>query len=230
MTKKAYKNPEFPTINEIKYLNIAKKKNDCAVFTDYIPLVFIRNPHKVKLGSIQFASGLGMIYFRLGAEDKARKIGNLFSDLDFHYANFMGAIAPPQRKFSAELHESMKSSLKCTEYFIPSGLKPHDGIEYVLMNKGFKHVAMFEYSLPIEFLTNPLRIEMKYIDFNNGNGRIYYTPGHEFSANELRKEIVRTDNIYDEIHIRRVGSFLGYQRNDIEQYIEYCSESRDFYA
>lgn len=218
---------EYPTIEEIKYFHLADKKSDCAVYIKDIPLIFIRNPRKINLGHIQFASGLGIIFFRVGAEDKARKIGNLFSELDGNYSDFLN----PGSNSPERSPEDAPPTKSCTELLIPTGIEPHDGIEYVLMSKGLKHVALFEYSLPIEFLTNPLKMDLHHKDYKKGRGRIYYTPGHEFSANELRKELNSSStNPYDEDRIRRVGRILGYPNPDIEQFIEFCRNVQDFYA
>lgn len=231
MTQKIVTEPEFPGVDEIKYLNIAMKKSDCAVFTHYVPFIFVNNPKKINLRSLQVASGMGMIYFRTGAEDKARKIGNLFTWLDFHYTNFLEAGLVKKNEPAAHRSSNVKpSGSTCTELFIPTGIEPHDGIEYILMQKGLKHVALFEHSLPIEFLTNPLQIDMDYIEFKNGSGRIYYTAGHEVSARELKKEMGKSEDFFKPDHIRRVGRILGYQHTDIELFIEYCNEHFKFYA
>lgn len=230
MTEHSLTDSDFPTIDEVKYYKIALKKCDCAIFTKYIPLIFIRNPKKIKLGTLQFASGMGLIFFRLGAEDKARKLKNLYSEMELDYINFMtagsGALSEPN---DARLKEKVSKSM-CKDLFIPTGIEPHDGCEYVLMHKGLKHLALFEYSLPIEFINNPLKIELNRLDYKNGQGVIYYLHGYEFSAKELRKELNRTTNHYDEDHIRRVGRFLGYHISDIEQFVEYCRDRRKFYA
>ncbi len=222
---------EYPSVEEIKYFYLADKKCDFAVYMNHIPLIFLRNPRKVNLCSVQIASGMGMIFFRAGVEDKARKIGNLFSELDFYYSNFLTSGSRVVNRNSPESSvEDAQDTKSCTELFIPTGIDPHDGIEYVLMSKGLKHVALFEYSLPIEFLTNPLKIDLHHKDYKNGRGRIYYKPGHEFSANELRKELNNSTNPYDEEHIRRVGRLLGYPNPDIEQFIGFCRDLREFYA
>lgn len=230
MSKNCNLEPEYPTLSEMKYFNIALKKIDCAVFLGDIPLVFITNPKKVQMGSLQFASGMGMVFFRLGAEKEAKKITNLYAELDNHYLTFTGEFVghvnenkPPQMNQHAEAIRTEK------DYAIPSGIEPHDGIEYALMHKGLKKIALFEYSLPIEFLTNPLKIELDYMDYKHGQGRIYFKPESKFFANELRKELNRNKNPFNEDHIHRVGRFLGYKTSDIEDFIDYCQSLVNFY-
>lgn len=231
MSMKPPAQPEFPGVDEMKYLNIVAKKQFCAVFTGAIPLIFLRNPKGINLRSLQVGAGCGMVFFRAGAEDEARKLSNLFADFDCYYSRFVASSNTDMK--------SLKSGQKrpcspypyqaCTVYTIPTGIEPHDGIEYALMQKALKNVALFDHFIPIEFVINPLRLEMKYLEYKEGSGRIYFRPGHEVSANELKKLLTQPANPLDEKLNRRIGQLLGYQHADIEQFLSYMRDLSDFY-
>lgn len=231
MSDQAISHSGFPTIDEIKYNRMANKKLDCVVYARSIPVIFLRNPKRLNLRSFQTAAGSAMIFFLAGSEEKALKISNLFADFDCYYSSFLAAGLSVLNGDSPKLKRyNISSTRSCTGYRIPTGIEPHEGIEYALMQKGLKCVAMFEYCIPIEFITNPLQLDIKYLDFNNGQGRIYYKSGHEISAKELSNELSKSISPFDEDHIRRVGRLLGYQNADIEQYIEYCRDLHNFYG
>lgn len=222
---------EFPTIQEIKYMSLVEKKIDCVVYTGVIPVIFLINPKRINLRTMQIAAGYGMIFFRAGAEEKAKKISNIFAEFDCYYSNFLAAgLSSLNEKSSRQRVCNTRTLQKCTGYYIPTGIDPHEGIEYALMQKKLKNVALFEDVIPIEFIINPLGLEIKHLDYKEGLGRIYYLPGFEMSAVELKKELSKTTDTFDEHHIRLVGRLLGYQHTDIEQFLALLRERDDFYA
>lgn len=223
---------EFPSIDEIKYFNIVAKKQFCAVFTGAIPLIFLRNPKRINLRSLQVGAGCGMVFFRAGAEDEAKKISNIFADFDCYYSRFLASGETDMRSVKSGLRRSctFSPSQACTVYTIPTGIEPHDGIEYALMQKALKNVALFESHVPIEFVVNPLRLELKYLEYREGSGRIYFRQGHEVSAIELKKLLTQPANPFDEKLNRRIGQLLGYQHADIEQFLNYLRDRNDYFA
>lgn len=224
-------NSDFPTLEEIKYASLAERKINCVVYTGAIPLIFLVNPKGIDLRAIQIASGYGMIFFRPGAEEEAQKISNIFDDFDRNYAHFLAAgWRGVEEKSSREKAGDTNSPKKCAGYSVPTGIDPHEGIEYALMQKKLKSVAHFEYFVPVEFITNPLGLEMKHVDYKEGMGRIYYLPGFEISATELKYELSKDADPFNEHRIRLVGRLLGYQHTDIEQFLAFVRARENFYS
>lgn len=87
MSDQAMSHSGFPTIDEIKYISMANKKLDCVVYARSIPVIFLINPKRLNLRSVQTAAGSAMIFFRAGAEEKSLKISNLFADFDWALLN-----------------------------------------------------------------------------------------------------------------------------------------------
>ncbi|MGJ0194560.1 hypothetical protein ACR6A7_19770 [Pantoea sp. RRHST58] len=231
MNNHAISSSDFPTIDEIKYVSLVERKISCVVYTGMIPLIFLVNPKRIDLRAIPIASGYGMIFFRPGAEGEVQKISNIFDDFDRNYANFQAAgWHGVDEKSSSDKSNDTSTLQKCAGFSVPTGIDPHEGIEYALMQKKLKNVALFEHFIPVEFITDPLGLEMKYIDYKEGMGRIYYLPGFEISALELKKELSKAIAPYDEHHIRLVGRLLGYQHTDIEQFLALLRKRDDFYA
>lgn len=222
---------DFPSIEELKYTNLAERKINCVVYTGAIPLIFLVNPKGIALRAIPIASGYGMIFFRPDAGEEAQKISNIFDDFDRNYAKFLAAgWHGVDEKSSSENAGDTISPKKCAGYSVPTGIDPHEGIEYALMQKRLKSVAHFEYFVPVEFITNPLGLEMKYVDYKAGLGRIYYLPGFEISATELKNELSKDADPFSEHRIRLVGRLLGYQHTDIDQFLAFVRARENFYS
>ncbi|MFJ5159690.1 hypothetical protein ACIP6T_11005 [Pantoea sp. NPDC088449] len=231
MIQKILDGTNFPSIDEMRYVHIAEKKQDFAVYTGMIPVVFLNNPRKINLHSLQISSGYGMVFFRSGAEQKVKSICNIFSGFDCYYSTHFSQKLGQTDDWPLAEGDSIKPAAKsCNQYILPTGLEPHEGIEYPLMHKALKHVAIFEYFIPVEFITNPLCLDLKFIEYKGGSGRIYYRPGHDITAKELKKEVSNNINPYDEEHVRRIGRLLGYQPSDIAHLIDYIRDREKFYA
>ena len=215
--------PPFRSIDEARYMSLAEKKCDCAVFTSHIPDIFVRNPKRIHLRSVDIASTSGIIFYRPEAEEKARKISNIFSDFDYKFSGLLSSRLKAAGKQLPGLSASDKTSLQaCSVMALPGGICPHDGIEYALMQKKLKHIAWFEGLIPVEFITNPLKVDFDYLDLKQNAGRIYYLPGFEITARELRKILIKRCKGFDENSVRLIGRLLGYQPADIETFIYYC--------
>ncbi|MCH9853822.1 MAG: hypothetical protein K0U45_10025 [Alphaproteobacteria bacterium] len=128
------------------------------------------------------------------------------------------------------------------DIYIPQAVNPHQGIEWQLMQKGDKNVALFALhreTLPDEFtkaetfpsLTleciahqkpNKRRRGAKQLIFN-----IFFNPNHEQDAQILYHLLEscyqQTGKITPQIE-RRIGQILGYKDKDIETYLHWVQQ------
>jgi hypothetical protein len=110
---------------------------------------------------------------------------------------------------------------------LPKEIGPHEGIEFDLMQKGLKNIAMFTDYLPSEadeivkrnnFHVIKLR---RYFEGREFFTTIIYRGGFSESAEELSDIIKSEPSSFDPVVERRIGELLSYSDVEIDVYIEF---------
>ncbi len=104
---------------------------------------------------------------------------------------------------------------------------PHTGIEFILFDRGEKHVIYFNWdSWPEEQFAAAELVGAKKLKFSESgswkSSYIFYRSDHEAEATELRDIVVSGLTLHDddfESKEYRVGEILGYTKEDVALYI-----------
>jgi hypothetical protein len=106
---------------------------------------------------------------------------------------------------------------------------PHRGIEFILFERGEKHVAYFDWdswpednSPAVELLrANTLKFRQPESE-SESESYIFYRSGYFAEAEELRDIILSGFTVHDddfETKEYRIGEILGYTKEDVSLYI-----------
>ena len=111
---------------------------------------------------------------------------------------------------------------------------PHEGVEFILFDRGEKHVIYFNWdSWPEEYFAAAKLVGAKSLKFSEQDSEeesyIFYRHGHEAEAEELRDIILsrftKYNDDFDEKE-HRIGEILGYTKDDVELFIKNFKSNR----
>lgn len=102
----------------------------------------------------------------------------------------------------------------------PTGVGPHEFVEYELMASGEKHLAMFSDLIPAAFVHDPCELELGMITSDDKTCTVYYRQGHREAAERLLALNLSSygKGFVPEIE-REIGRLLGYEDWQIDAFL-----------
>ena len=204
---------------DYQYRRMMKNKYCFVYFPGDIPLTFIKNPLRIRMHFIPSTGRRGGIFYRPDVLHEAYQLYLalcLIDTMDINRGASKNHLIPDVNRWDELISRAFKGR-------VPNqgGLDPHDGIEYILMHTGQKHISWFTGAIPSEFHLNPLCIKMSHIYTPCGLGLIYYIEGQEEKARLLFEELKCIQSENNPERTKRIGKLLGYAIEDIDEFVDF---------
>ena len=121
---------------------------------------------------------------------------------------------------------------------LPKEIGPHEGIEFELIEKGVKHLALFGFDYPNnDHYEHASRLKLNVLKFGHNfpslssdlKNVVFYRDGYKDQADELVKSVklasTRPSN-WEELEYK-IGSLLGYSHHETTVFIQHFKRAKD---